>query len=290
MPGPTFYLGAPAPGWLAKAGVPLFVSDTRLRGYKTLPVAVARWALDSGGFTQLQKYGDWTVPPAEYVARVRRYRDETGLLDWAAPQDWMCEDAIINGGWYGGQYFAGTHLTVDEHHRRTVLNVAHLRELAPDLHFIPVVQGRGPDSHRRCADLYWTLAGIDLTREPLVGVGSVCRIQNTAKAGRILTALRSWGLTRMHGFGFKLEGLNRYGHLLGDQNSADDGDGGSADSQAWSAWARWAQRPLFPECVGVHKNCANCLRWALHWRQDALAAAATPARGEQLEFWEGEAA
>jgi hypothetical protein len=36
------------------------------------------WALDSGGFRQVQDYGQWTVTSREYIARVRRYRDEAG--------------------------------------------------------------------------------------------------------------------------------------------------------------------------------------------------------------------
>ena len=173
-------------------------------GYKSLPRAVAPWAVDSGGFSVLQYHGRWTVSAAEYVARLRRYRDEIGSLVWAAPQDWMCEQAIIDGGWHNGQYFVGTHLSVAEHQCRTVLNAARLRELAPDLPIITVVQGQEPDDYVRCADLYWSLARIDITTERLVGVGSVCRIQNTAKAGAILHALHARGVTRLHGFGFKL--------------------------------------------------------------------------------------
>lgn len=253
-----FLLGTHQPGWLAHAGVALFVSDTRLRRYRTLPVAVAPFGVDSGGFTELQRFGAWTVSPHEYVARLRRYRDEVGQMLWAAPQDWMCEDLIINGGWANGQRFVGTHLSVAEHHRRTVLNYVQLRDLAPELNIIPVVQGDDPDAYRRCADLYWSLARIDLTQEPLVGVGSVCRLQASAKAGRILKALRQHGLTRLHGFGFKTLGLIAHGHLLT-----------SADSLAWSMDARRIGQPL-PGCTR-HKNCANCLRYALRWRSNLLA-------------------
>jgi hypothetical protein len=69
-----FLLGTHQPGWLAQARVPLFVSDRRLRVYQRLPRAVAPWAVDSGGFTELQKYGRWTVHPAEYLALPRRDR------------------------------------------------------------------------------------------------------------------------------------------------------------------------------------------------------------------------
>lgn len=257
----TFWLGTGNPAWLATAGVPLFVSDTRLRGRVRLPRAVAPWGLDSGGFTQLQRYGTWTVPPREYVARVRRYRDEIGQLTFCAPQDWMAEHAIRHGGWHGGQFFVGTHRPVTEHLWRTVLNWLHLADLAPDLPIIPVVQGGDdPDDYVRCADLYWTLGRVDLTTVPLVGVGSVCRRQGSTALGRIFTALHARGLTRLHAFGVKTLGLTRYGHLVT-----------SADSQAWSRDARHQQRPV---CGQPHprnaKNCANCLPYALAWRARLL--------------------
>lgn len=256
----VFLLGTHHPGWLATAGVPLFVSDRRLRGYRRLPRAIASWALDSGGFTELQTYGRWTIGPAEYVARVRRYRDEIGMLLWAAPQDWMCEPIVIDGGTVGPIRFAGTGLSVVEHQRRTVANLLQLRELAPDLPFIPVLQGFQVADYLACVDLY-AAAGVDLTREPLVGLGSVCRRQGTTEAQDILIALHRRGIHRIHGFGVKLAGLERYGPLLS-----------SADSMAWSFTARRARRPL-AGCT-THKNCANCLRYALRWRNTALDSAA----------------
>lgn len=276
LPGPRFLLGTHQPGWLNHAGVPLFVSDVRLRTYRTLPRAAAPWALDSGGFSELQKYGTWTVPPRVYAARVRRYRDEIGHLLWAAPQDWMCEPIVIHGGRAGHQAFVGTHRSVAEHQWRTVLNFLHLRDMAPDLPIIPVVQGFTGDDYLRCVDLYWTLGRVDLTSEPLVGVGSVCRRQAMSDAGEIFAALHQRGLTRLHGFGFKILGLLAFGHLLT-----------SADSMAWSDDARKLRRPT-AECPGKIrrpgepvKNCANCLHYALAWRANVLAAAEAKRRGGQ---------
>lgn len=87
--GLRFWLGTHQPGWLSRVGVPLFVSDRRLRDRRRLAPAVADLAVDSGGFTELQQYGTWTVTPGEYVARLRRYTTQTGRMVWAAPQDWM---------------------------------------------------------------------------------------------------------------------------------------------------------------------------------------------------------
>ena len=74
----TFYVGSPEPAWLERTNAPLFVSHHRLVSRRSLPRAARRWALDSGGFTEISKHGRWTITPAEYIAAVRRYRDEIG--------------------------------------------------------------------------------------------------------------------------------------------------------------------------------------------------------------------
>ena len=242
--GCTFYLGVHEPVWLARVRFPLFVSHCRLRRYARLPVARCRWALDSGAFSELAKHGKWTVAPEAYVAAVQRYRRVIGRLAWAAPQDWLCEPSMV----------AKTGLSVAEHQRRTVANFVRLRQLAPDLPIIPVIQGWQLADYLRCVDLYAT-AGVDLTAQPLVGVGSVCRRQGMAEIATIVTALFRLGL-RLHGFGVKAEGLRRYGNYLT-----------SADSMAWSlcgrhvrgcAHRRAGQRPVASE--------ANCLEFARQWR------------------------
>jgi hypothetical protein len=56
---------------------------------------MCRWALDSGGFTELSMHGRWTLSPRDYVAEVRSYVAALGRPDWIAPQDWMCEPWIL---------------------------------------------------------------------------------------------------------------------------------------------------------------------------------------------------
>jgi hypothetical protein len=254
----TFYLGTHQPGWLNWADVPLFVADPRLRDYVQLPRAMAPWALDSGGFTELQKYGEWQSTPEEYAYRVRRYHRQVGNLVWAAPQDWMCEPAMIHGGRMGPLTFVGTGLTELEHQWRTIDSVHTLRGMLGDeVRIIPVVQGSTVESYLRCVDFY-RATGLDLRDEPIVGVGSVCRRQSMDEAGEILAALHAVGVTKLHGFGFKKTGLQRFSHLLT-----------SADSLAWSIDAR--RKPPLPECVGgPHKNCANCWKFAQGWRREVL--------------------
>jgi hypothetical protein len=243
-----FYLGTHRPNWLGKTDIPLFISHRVLDGRKTFPRALGPWALDSGGFTEIDTYGRWVTTEPDYIQAVARYAREIGRLEWAAPMDWMCEPHMT----------ARTGLTVREHQQRTVENYLRLRDHGP---FIPVLQGWEPGEYLACVDLY-AQHGVDLTALPLVGVGSVCRRQSAHEIGWIFRTLAGQGI-RCHGFGVKKAGLRRYGEHLA-----------SADSLAWSYEAR--RNPPMAGCA--HGSCANCLGWALRWRDELLN------QGTQLEM------
>lgn len=228
-------------------GFPVMVSHGRLRKRTHLPKATADWICDSRGFSELSQYGRWTIGAREYVAALRRYAREIGRLLWASPQDWMVEDEIL----------AKTGLTIGEHQKRTVESVLLLRELlAGDVHVIPVIQGQTLEHYLDCIRLY-AAHGIDLTAEPVVGIGSVCRRQSAAEIGYIVAAITEMGI-KLHGFGVKTDGLADYGPLLF-----------SADSFAWSYGAR---RRIGPCPHGLVKHEANCPEWARQWRDNVLAA------------------
>ncbi|AEL19734.1 queuine tRNA-ribosyltransferase [Mycobacterium phage Kratio] len=249
-----FYLGTHEPSWLRTAGVPLFVSHRRLSRLRTaLPVAAEKWALDSGGFSELSMFGGWKTTAGEYVAAVKRYDDEIGRLEWAAPMDWMCEPDMI----------ARTGLSVVEHQRRTVANYVDLCGRWADVSdtevpFMPVLQGYAVEDYLRCMDMY-AAAGVDLTRVPLVGVGSVCRRQHTDEIRAVFEAIlsRDPGLP-VHGFGVKSLGLRVYGDLLT-----------TADSMGWS----YNARKNAPLAGCTHKSCSNCMAWALRWRKNIVGTA-----------------
>jgi hypothetical protein len=250
-----FYLGTHHPAWLADPRVdfPLFVSHRALARVKTHRPATCAWALDSGGFTELSTFGEWRTSAAEYAQVVARYDREIGRLDWAAPQDWMCEPWII----YGGGSFPGTHLSVEEHQRRTVANFLELRELWPTVSdrpcpFIPVLQGWTAGQYVDCAELY-AEAGVYLAAQKAVGLGSVCRRQSTIRIGLIVDMFAAD--MPLHGFGVKTQGLAAYGTQLA-----------SADSLAWSYDARRSA----PLPGHAHKSCANCLEYGRMWRADLL--------------------
>ena len=214
-----FYCGTSEVNWLSSFGTPLFISRSRLAGRRQFPRASAPWALDSGGFTELSLHGRWTVPPKQYALEARRFRQEVGNFDWAAIQDWMCEPHVL----------AKTGLSVKRHQRRTIQSFLTLKSLVPWFKWVPVLQGWDPADYLRHRDSY-AAAGIDLTKEATVGLGSVCRRQNTLAVEQLIHRLHADGLGNLHGFGFKVLGLRRVGHLLK-----------SADSMAWSVAYRWAK-------------------------------------------------
>lgn len=241
-----FYLGTHQANWLSTFEIPLFVSDRRLRRYRTLPRARPSWALDSGAFTELSTYGSWDhgPTPKEYAARIDRYATEVGGLAWASPQDWMCEPPVRQR----------TGLGVRAHIERTVSSVVELRTLTT-VPVIAVVQGWELADYATCVETY-ARAGIDLAREPVVGLGSVCRRERLDELGAVLAMLNDAGIHKIHGFGVKITGLHRYGaHLR------------STDSLSWSYNAR--RNPRLEGCV--HARCQNCPRYAQAWYRSHIA-------------------
>ena len=226
-----FILGTHRPNWLhpgsreRRPAGPCFVSIRALfkqrAGFanpdsrSAFPPCDTRFALDSGGFNQITMRGAYDYSPAEYVAQVRALAAQTGTLDWAAIQDWMCEDAAL----------ARTELTIEEHQRRTLQSFLDLRELAPEVKWLPVLQGRTVDQYLAHLDMYRD-AGVCLQQMTRVGVGSICRRQGSKEIAELLRALAGRGL-RLHGFGVKSEGLKVSAEHLA-----------SSDSLAWSYGAR----------------------------------------------------
>jgi hypothetical protein len=235
-----FYLGVSQVSWLWNDQVaePLFVSFRQMRRSKKFRPALERWALDSGGFTELSKFGKWTISPDQYLTEAYQIFEVTGEPDWMAPQDWMCEPWIIQT----------TGLSVDWHQKLTIENFLELRSRSHLV--IPVLQGYELDDYLNHVQMYHD-AGVDLRTEALVGVGSICRRQGSEEASDILSRLHDMGL-RLHGFGVKGAGIRKYGSSLV-----------SADSLAWS----WGGRKIRP-CPHTGKaSCNHCIVHAMKWKE-----------------------
>lgn len=256
------YLGTHEPSWLGRTDVPLFLSRVRLARQKSWRRAQGPWALDSGGFSTLTAHGCWTITPEHYVAEVRRWSAAIGKPDFAASMDWMCEDIALKK----------TGKTIQEHQELSIDNFLTLRELAPEIPWMPVLQGRTIGDYWRHVD-EWIRRGVNLVKEPIVGVGSVCRLQATKAARPLFATLRAEGL-KLHGLGLKSTGF-RSGTLVHSL--------ASSDSLAWSMNAYRNPQKRLPG--HAHKTCANCFEYAMKWRDELLEKLALmrPAR-----FQEGE--
>lgn len=240
-----FYLGSHEPHWLTRLDLPLCISARRLRRLNKLPKARHGWVLDSGGFSELSLYGEWKTPAMQYSTEVRKWAKEIGKMRWAAIQDWMCEPFMLEK----------TGFSLAFHQWSTVRSYLLLRQLAPDLPWLPVLQGWEKKDYLSHVAQY-KAEGIDLRDLPSVGLGSICRRQATAEAEEIVKELSCYGI-KLHGFGFKIEGLRNVSQFLE-----------SSDSMAWSRGARY-EEPL-PGCT--HKTCSNCIRYAQHWYNKVLEA------------------
>jgi hypothetical protein len=236
-----YFIGTHKPHWLTLSHLPLFISNRTLATRKRLPRAVCDWALDSGGFTEINTFGDWQTTPEQYVAQVRRYASEIGRLQFASQQDWMCEPSVLRK----------TGFSIRQHQAFTVANFLTLKHLAPELPWMPVLQGWEVGDYLNHAELF-ERCGIELAKLPRVGVGSICR--RSASSAPILI-----GYLMAH-----LEDLNIKPHAFGAKTSILENAGGmiaSADSMAWSfherkhktgnqnkfsAAAAWYERTIVP--------------------------------------------
>ena len=121
---------------------------------------------------------------------------------------------------------------------------------------MPILQGWYPDDYLRCIDMYLA-RGITLAEYPIVGVGSICRRQATGQIDTVISSILRYDPDiPLHAFGVKTAGLRIYGDKVH-----------TADSLAWSYQAR--REPPMPG--HSHSSCANCLEYALTWRERVVA-------------------
>lgn len=229
-PAPAVWLGAHEPWWAweGRADARVLLSARRIEermsgGRGRLRSADVPVFIDSGAFSELSKHGRWTWSPESFVGFIRAVARALGSVEHVGIQDWMCEPEII----------AATGLDVEEHQRRTVASLLQLRRLAPEIPWLPTLQGYTAADYLRCAQMYAD-AGVDL-EDRLVGIGSVCRRSNTLEIERVLGEVRR-GLparVRLHGYGVKSDSA-----ILACWWMA------SFDSAAWSALARRLESKL----------------------------------------------
>jgi len=247
--------------WLGKAWGPVLIEAGRFEAswprkqrkvgmYLSEPrEATVPVLLDSGAFSMIREHGRWIRTAAEHVAFTRRAMAALCTVKHVATMDWMCEPIMI----------ARTGLSVIEHQRRTVESFIRLRHMAPEVPWLPTLQGHTIEDYLRCIDMF-EAAGVDLEAEPLVGLGSVCRRSGTLELVAVIAAILRYrpGL-RLHGFGVKSTGT-----LLSCLDLR------SVDSEAWSTRGRYTERDL-RAAVGLGPKARwPELRAAVEARGDAV--------------------
>ncbi|MDL4812748.1 deazapurine DNA modification protein DpdA family protein [Actinomadura opuntiae] len=272
----TFYLGSHRPSWLTRSDldVPLFYSAPTIhrlqRERRRRPtVSGARWVLDSGAFMAVTTGNPllpWHEDPDAYGGMAARVVDEVGILpDFAAPQDFPCEPTVR----------AITGLSVADQQDLTTASYEWLADGFPWIPWVRVVQGWTVPEYLRHLDDY-AARGVDLSADPVVGLGSVCRRGSARPVVAVVQAIQAhavelWGRPlRLHAFGINVRALREVAHLLA-----------SSDSLAWSDTARKESIRL-PGCTHEAQYCQGCPAWALAWRDKVLAAAAQPAQLDLL--------
>lgn len=266
------YLGTPEPVWASRGyGVPWFISRNRMvhreRGCRNLPTFVDPWAYDSGGFFVLREHRTWPITVRQYVADAIRHAEWAGRWpDWFATMDMMCEPDMM----------ARTGLTVDDHQDVSTVNYVEAVRVWPEEleraglnpetphRWVPVVQGWKADHYPTAVEKLRAAeeaAGIAPAR--VVGIGSVCRREDSEEIGDVVTAVREaiGTETALHAFGVKSGGLGRYGPLVD-----------SCDSQAWSYGARKrdVRTQYGLDCEHRSAKCTWCPTWALNWYRRTL--------------------
>lgn len=230
-----FYVGLHQPGDAGNFDRAC-ISINRLRTRKK-PVECDDVLVDSGAFTELEKYGHYRHGVEEYAAQLRRLHDEGVVkISAATAQDYMCEPWMLEK----------TGLDIPTHQRLTIERYDALLACGLPFHILPVLQGYAPQDYVRHIRDY----GDRLTHGMWVGVGSVCKRNGSPeKVVEVLAAIKTIRPDlRVHGFGVKLTSLMHPGvrdYLY------------SADSMAWSFSARkqgrdgnsWREAHSFAERV-----------------------------------------
>lgn len=193
-----------------------FISINAIRDRKS-NFKVKEWIMDSAGFTELHKHGEYRDSPETHAAHIRRW-GQCGRLLAAVTQDYMCEPVVR----------AKTGLTVADHQRLTIQRYDAIRKAGTGgVYLMPVLQGWMPQDYVNHIRQY----GQRLKRGAWVGVGSICKRQgDPAIVKAILRAIHAERPDlQIHAFGLKITALQD-GEIVEHLHTG--------DSMSWSFHAR----------------------------------------------------
>lgn len=173
-----------------------------------------KFFLDSGGFSLLNKYGDYPFSIEDYVNLIKHYRPH-----YAAIMDYPCEPDINRLNLLGkdfGRIQLKEYISNKERIEQTIMHTIEIlkyeKELAPT-QIIPVIQGYTLQEYKYCIDRMCELGIFD--RCKYVAVGSMCRRINNKELRKYIVAITDYVWTthpdiRFHFFGLKLNALKDY--------------------------------------------------------------------------------
>jgi hypothetical protein len=290
-PGFTFFTGAPQPSWAWRYRCNFFISRSTLVADRKNPAKARVIALqpakeevgiDAETFSIMSKYGNYDSMPADQWAQhAREICAGLQRVRMVSIQDWMTETPVLKltGPWPDAE------TAIRVHQERTIDSYITLRSLAPDVKWMPVLQGNKPWQYVAHAERF-EKRGINLNDPeiPVIGVGSMCRRGSKPEGLAVIRAIAGMGLRmdlpqakRFHILGWMVEGV---------EDTAADPEMwkvmGSSDSMKWSKDAR-DYHIYLPDCrhgeyepremLGYAKdwgNCASCVRYAIVSRNAAL--------------------
>lgn len=152
--------------------------------------------LDSGGFSFLNRFGDYPFSINVFVDWVDKMNDvNDGKVNFVATPDYPCEMEITRTCGLKTNY---------ERIIATVDKAIECLDGYPDINWLPVIQGYELSEYELCLDLYKE-RGVNPVR---FAIGSLCRRKKVEKIEFIVKSLISRGLdNEIHIFGLCMNGL-----------------------------------------------------------------------------------
>src|SRR5215210_5761502 len=149
----TYYLGAHHASWLYRDHRrALMISRRTLVNAVRLKRAAVPYAIDSGGFTEVDEFGGYTFHATTFAREVATWEDQLGPADFVGTQDWPCRRFTLQR----------TGLCIREHQQRTAASFFELSALAGETRWIPILQGLTGEDYLAHAELY-EKAGVRLS-------------------------------------------------------------------------------------------------------------------------------
>jgi len=162
--------------------------------------------LDCGGFTMLNKHGEYPFTTVNFMNLVAFLRP-----DYYVPLDYPCEPGISRN--------LGL-MTNEQRIKKTVKNAAEMVQWETHVkgQMVPVIQGYTLDEYKRCIDAH---ADAGTMRE-YMAVGSMCRRLSNDELHNLITGIAQYAEgVRLHFFGLKLSpALANLRELIYSQDSA----------------------------------------------------------------------